>query len=72
MYDLATLPEICCDLYLNLDVARLVIRGRPDLQALGRRVGPAKVYTPAEAAEIASAYASYRAARPAARPVPAA
>lgn len=52
MGDMATLPVMTRAWPWTLDLVRVVIRQHPELQTLGRKHGPVKVYTAAEGAVI--------------------
>lgn len=50
-----TLPQIAAEHGLNLDLLRKLVRARPELDALGQRVGRSRAYSPDEAAIVATA-----------------
>jgi hypothetical protein len=52
-----SLPGWCIEWRLNIDIARKLIRRRPDLQALGKQVGATRVYDESDAAKIRAALA---------------
>ena len=51
-----TLPTLAKTWNVNAEALRSFIRRRPPLRALGERIGAARAYTPAEAAQIRAAF----------------
>lgn len=58
-----TLPVWVIQFGLSLDGVRKLLRQRPDLRALGKTFGSARLYTDAEADKIRIAYEQKLAAR---------
>lgn len=63
-----SLPDICIERQLPLDVIRNMIRRSPDLKKLGTRIGPTKGYTEEDGDHLCAAYAARTARRGRPRP----
>jgi hypothetical protein len=64
---ISTLPNVSLALGVSLDALRELVRGDPQLRALGVKVGPATGYTPAEVETIQAAWEAKRAQKAAKR-----